>query len=651
MDPSAPERSSLPVTEIVRAIYDFQGQNNDELCIQKGNLITLTQTPEGGWYEGTFEGVTGWFPSNYVESVAGDLIIEEHLSSEDLVQIPDKSNCLQYRKLVIKEISDTEAAYIQELKHTYQQYLLPLLKNSILPEKELSAIVEAFVEIIKVHSSFLTCLENVSNESGKDQRIGGIFMNLAPKMKIVHLNYCSLHPAFVSIIDKNKESVSVFMKQHGGSEVTGNGSVLLTSSLSFSFRRLDKYPALLQELQRYTDECHPDRGDTQRAGFLYREIVSLALELRRHKEMELEVMLGNIRNWPSDLGTIDALGPIIRMGSVTVVFSPGHGNEILKDHYLVLFERSLLLLSVSNEMTSFTFEYNLQLEEMTVPRLPEASSLKLTFELLVPSLANESMTDRFIFQCTSVEEVKNWISVMLKCKTSETDSLLRRATGQGSFRRSTRGQTASQITSSAPSATPDISGRQTLVTSESSSLSSGSSLNFRPSQGSITSYWVNRSLLPHAPLRASVNADQSIKTPLTSSSAYMTTPKEELRQQPSLASDDMTILQVIESYYFTGRKNQPPPSLSSQASSKTTSFGNGKKQNGPSYPYSSLVKPAAEQRPPLVVTVDSLVNEIKQMRSEIDSLADCMRRERRARKRLKHFVGKLALDVVVPMDT
>ena len=49
-------------------------------------------------------------------------------------------------------------------------------------------------------------------------------------------------------------------------------NVLITSSLSVSFRRLDKYPALLQELQRYTEECHPDRGDTQRAGYVYREI-------------------------------------------------------------------------------------------------------------------------------------------------------------------------------------------------------------------------------------------------------------------------------------------------------------------------------------------------------------------------------------------
>lgn len=46
-DTEAGERSSLLVAQTVRAIYSFQGENNDELCVEKGDLITLTQTPSG----------------------------------------------------------------------------------------------------------------------------------------------------------------------------------------------------------------------------------------------------------------------------------------------------------------------------------------------------------------------------------------------------------------------------------------------------------------------------------------------------------------------------------------------------------------------------------------------------------------------------
>lgn len=40
-----------------------------QLCFHKGDVITVTQMVDGGWWEGTLRGVTGWFPSNYVREV------------------------------------------------------------------------------------------------------------------------------------------------------------------------------------------------------------------------------------------------------------------------------------------------------------------------------------------------------------------------------------------------------------------------------------------------------------------------------------------------------------------------------------------------------------------------------------------------------
>lgn len=55
----------------VQAEYSFQGGNNDELCFKKGDIITVTQREDGGWWEGTLNDVTGWFPSNYVKEYKG----------------------------------------------------------------------------------------------------------------------------------------------------------------------------------------------------------------------------------------------------------------------------------------------------------------------------------------------------------------------------------------------------------------------------------------------------------------------------------------------------------------------------------------------------------------------------------------------------
>lgn len=55
----------------VQAEYSFQGENNDELQFKKGDIITVTQREDGGWWEGTLNEVTGWFPSNYVKEFKG----------------------------------------------------------------------------------------------------------------------------------------------------------------------------------------------------------------------------------------------------------------------------------------------------------------------------------------------------------------------------------------------------------------------------------------------------------------------------------------------------------------------------------------------------------------------------------------------------
>ena len=50
-----------------------------QLSFCKGDVITLTQTVEGGWWEGTLNDKTGWFPSNYVTDTKG-MAIELYIS-------------------------------------------------------------------------------------------------------------------------------------------------------------------------------------------------------------------------------------------------------------------------------------------------------------------------------------------------------------------------------------------------------------------------------------------------------------------------------------------------------------------------------------------------------------------------------------------
>ncbi|KAL7669195.1 hypothetical protein ACOME3_009861 [Neoechinorhynchus agilis] len=55
----------------VRVLYNYRATHNDELNLKVGDVLTPTRTPDGGWWEGTLNGLTGWFPSNYVTLVSG----------------------------------------------------------------------------------------------------------------------------------------------------------------------------------------------------------------------------------------------------------------------------------------------------------------------------------------------------------------------------------------------------------------------------------------------------------------------------------------------------------------------------------------------------------------------------------------------------
>lgn len=50
------------------AIYDYESSKEDELTFTEGAIIYVLKKNEDDWWEGVMNGITGLFPSNYVES-------------------------------------------------------------------------------------------------------------------------------------------------------------------------------------------------------------------------------------------------------------------------------------------------------------------------------------------------------------------------------------------------------------------------------------------------------------------------------------------------------------------------------------------------------------------------------------------------------
>lgn len=55
------------------AIYDYTAANGEEMSFSKGQLINVLDKSDPDWWKGEFNGVTGLFPTNYVQMTTTDV--------------------------------------------------------------------------------------------------------------------------------------------------------------------------------------------------------------------------------------------------------------------------------------------------------------------------------------------------------------------------------------------------------------------------------------------------------------------------------------------------------------------------------------------------------------------------------------------------
>jgi len=54
---------------IVKALFDHEGEDEDELTFSTGDVIEVIDLSDEGWWRGRFNGAEGLFPANYVEKL------------------------------------------------------------------------------------------------------------------------------------------------------------------------------------------------------------------------------------------------------------------------------------------------------------------------------------------------------------------------------------------------------------------------------------------------------------------------------------------------------------------------------------------------------------------------------------------------------
>ncbi|XP_076476433.1 rho-type guanine nucleotide exchange factor isoform X1 [Bombus vancouverensis nearcticus] len=403
---------SKPETpKFVTALFSFKGKNNDELCFKKGDVITITQIDEGGWWEGTLHDKTGWFPSNYVkECRVPENSVSTMKATEKVLQESPVHQKLN-RDIVLKDLVDSERVNVAELQGLINSFLHPLESANILNKEEYKQLLGNVHEVLEVHQRLLSNLEAAMTQ---DSRVGNLFLTLAPKLKSIHTMYCRNHPKAVCILDQYRDELNDFMERSGA---ISPGILVLTTGLSKPFRRLDKYSAMLQELERYTERNHPDRGDTQRSIAVYREIADRCASIRKQRELALQVLTSGIKGWEGE--ELSSLGEILYVGSVTL--ASGTTGLDRRDRYFVLFPTTLLVLSASPRMSSFVYEGKLPLTGITITQVEDTDEIRNAFEITGP------MIESILVLCGSKEDQQRWIELLIQEQTTN-NSLVKSST-------------------------------------------------------------------------------------------------------------------------------------------------------------------------------------------------------------------------------
>ncbi|KAF3838598.1 hypothetical protein F7725_010366 [Dissostichus mawsoni] len=365
---------------MVKARFNFKQNNEDELSFNKGDLIHVMRQEEGGWWEGSLNTKTGWFPSNYVREIK---------PCEKPVSPKGTQLTKNYYSVVVQDILEHEREFVKELQTVLSCYLRPLQASDKLSSADSATLCGNLEEILTFQQGLCAALEDCTKVSEGQQRVAGCYLNLMSQIKTLYLAYCSSHP-----------SARGTRQVHGepGSQRSGDPGPNHTS-LSKPFMRLDKYPTLLQELERHVEEAHPDYADIVKATATCRSLVTQCQELRKRRNLELQILSEPVRGWEGD--SMKSLGHVAYMSQVHV---KNGSSEEKEERYLMLFPNMLVMLSASPRMSGFIYQGRLPLTGTTVTRQAEdADNAHYALDI------TGSLIDRVTVFCSSSQELQEWL--------------------------------------------------------------------------------------------------------------------------------------------------------------------------------------------------------------------------------------------------
>ncbi|XP_062236985.1 rho guanine nucleotide exchange factor 7b isoform X2 [Platichthys flesus] len=623
------------VQSLFKARFPFQQTNEDELSFGKGDIISVSRQEDGGWWEGSNNGKTGWFPSNYVRELKGSDKTLEKPKSGTLKSPPKGFDTTiiskTYYNVVLQNILEAETEYSRELQSLLGSYLRSLHPTDRLSSIDIGHIQGNLEEISTFQQMLVQSLEEHTKLPESQQKIGGFFLSLIPQMKILYVAYCSSHPSAVNVLTQHSEALGEYMESKGASTP---GILTLTTSLSKPFTRLQRYPTLLKELDRHMEDQHPDRAELHASMAAFKTLSAQCQEVRKRKELELQILTEPIRNWEGD--DIRTLGPVQHMSQAKV---HTQNCQESNERYLVLFPHTLLVLSASMRMSGFIYQGRMPLSGMLISRIEDGDNLKNAFEI------SGAQSERMQVACNTQQALQEWLDLL----TKHTHTPAAHAHKHQSVCHTLPSHTVTPTRHSESRGGSSGHTYHTLPHPASYGTPHGSNPMWGPLEPPSTPKpWSLSCLRPAPPLRPC--AALCIKEDMSKSPKNMKKllpkrkperkPSEEdftVRKSTAALEEDAQILKVIEAYCTSAKTRQ---TLNSSSSRKDVQMLFPEEEKIIVEETRSNGQTVVEERS-LVDTVYSLKDEVQELKQDNKRMKRTLEEEQRARKEMERVIRRV----------
>jgi len=162
------------------------------------------------------------------------------------------------KQAIIQEMISTERDYVQDLDLVVSLYITPLRVKNILSDLYIGIIFSNWELLANVNQQLLRDLERGMRQSHITQNVGKIFLVMADYLKMYKV-YCASHTNSVTTLEQLISSYPKFKAfvQDVEADPRSRG-LTLNSFLIKPVQRICKYPLLLRELLKITNQNHSD---------------------------------------------------------------------------------------------------------------------------------------------------------------------------------------------------------------------------------------------------------------------------------------------------------------------------------------------------------------------------------------------------------